>query len=534
MEASVPQKVQSLASRYAAIAPLRDQYLTRAHQCSKLTIPTLYPYDNERPKAKGQVADTSQPWQSVGSSGVNALTAKLVMTMLPANSPFFQFVMGAQEREELLGLDEQEQQQAAAAIEGRLQKMEYDVLEDIELSALRNNAFRAFKHLLIGGNYLLYVSDNIKGFPLDRFVVRRDGNGEWVELLVKEAISPLDLPEAWLKAAASDRAGELEKIEKGEDLEIFTVVKRAGKKAWVSWQEVLGQEVPKTRGRFTDDDNPWLVLRMISVDGEDYGRSYVEELYGDLKSAEDLSMSIVQGAMIAAQLRWLVKPSGVTDIEDLEEGQNGDYLPGNPEDVSAIRAEKGSDFAVASNTLVQVVTRLERAFLMHSSVQRSGERVTAHEISVMTQELEDTLGGYYALLGTEFQLPIVRLWVNRMQRQGKFPKVPKGAIRPKIITGVEALGRGQSLVRLRGFFQDVAGLAPILQGMPGKFSLDQVLSMLANGHGVDISGAIVPDAVLQAQAAEQQQQQQMAALAEKAAGPAAGALAQAATQPQET
>lgn len=531
MEPKAAPKQASLASRYAALTPYRDQFLSRAHQCSKLTIPTLYPYSNEQPRAKGQVADTAQPWQSVGSSGVNALTAKLVMALLPANAPFFQFVMGAKEREELLGLDEAAQQAAAAAIESKLQKMEYDVLEDIELSTLRNTAFRAFKHLLIGGNYAMSITDEIKGFPLDKFVVRRDGTGAWVEAIFKEAVSPLDLPEDWLRDVVKDRAADQEKIEKGEDLEIYTVVKRTGKNAWASWQEVLGIEIPKTRGRFTDETNPWIILRMVSVDGEDYGRSYVEELYGDLQSAEDLSKSLVQGAMIAAQLKWLVKPSGMTDIEDLEESHNGDYVPGNPEDVQAIRAEKGSDFGAAERTLVQVVSRLERAFLMHSSVQRNGERVTAHEISVMTQELEDTLGGYYALLGAEFQLPIVRLWVNRMTKAGRFPKTPKDAIRPKIITGVEALGRGQSLNRLRGFFQDVGSLAPILQGMPGKFQLDQILQMIANGHGVDISGALVPEEVLQAQQQEQMQQQQMAALAEKAAGPAAGALAQAATQP---
>jgi hypothetical protein len=525
---------ESLASRYTALSTNRNQFLRRAHECAKLTIPALYPHDSDRPRSKDQIATTSQPWQSIGSSGVNALTAKLVMALLPANAPFFQFVMGAKEREELLGLDENEQREAAAAIEARLQKMEYDVLEDIELSALRNNAFRAFKHLLVGGNYTLYVGDKIKGFPLDRYVVRRDGNDEVVELIVKEAVHPMDLPQAWLKDVARDRVSDQEKIEKGEELDIYTVLKRTGKNSWASWQEVLGQEVPKTRGRFTEENNPWLVLRMVSVDGEDYGRAYVEELFGDLKSAEDLSMSIVQGGMIAAMIKWLVKPSGMTDIDDLEESDNGDYVPGNPEDVGAVRVEKNADFAVAERVLIQVTNRLERAFLMHSSVQRSGERVTAHEISVMTQELEDTLGGYYALLGAEFQLPIVRLWTNRMQRQGRFPKVPKNSIRPKIITGVEALGRGQSLVRLRGFFQDVTQLGPILQTMPGKFSLDQIITMIANGHGVDVSAALVSDAELQLRAQQQQEQQQAAAIAERAAGPAAGALASAATQqPQE-
>lgn len=535
MEKPATVNQSTLSAEYTAMCTVRQPFLRRAHLCSKITIPALIPSDTDITE-RNQTLDLPQPWQSVGSSGVNTMSAKFVMTLLPSSVPFFQFVMGVAEREELLGLPEEKQAEFAAEIEARLQKMEQDVLEDIELSTLRSQAFSTFKHLLVGGNYVLYMApDDIKGFPLNRFVVRRDGSGNVTKLIVKEIVAQASLPEGWLEAATSGNVKHAKVVAEGKDLDIYTVVKRVSKKMWVSWQEVLGYEVPGTRGRFSDENNPWIVLRMISVDGEDYGRSYVEELYGDLKTAEDLSKAIAQGAMVSAELKWLVNPAGMTDIEDLEESEVGDYVPGRMDDVAALRAEKLADFRVAGETLSSVISRLERGFLMTSSVQRQAERVTAYEISVMSQEIEDTLGGYYSLLGQEFQLPIVRLWIAKMQREGKLKKFPKNSIRPKIITGVDALGRGQNLMRLNGLFQDLANVAIILQGPIGRyFRPTQIIMMMANGRGVNIEPALIPEEVIQQQDDQAQQQQQAADIAARAAGPAAGALAQAAAQPQAT
>lgn len=522
----------SLRSRYTSLATDRQPFLNRAYQCSRLTIPTLIPRETERTD-KNTIIDTPQPWQSIGAMGVNTLSAKLSMTLLPAQTPFYQLVMGAKEREELLGLEGDERAAMAAGIEAKLQRLEQDILEDLELSPLRPIVFNMFKHLLAAGNYALYADDEAKGFPMDRFVVVRDGSGNVLEGIVRETVSPMALPEEWLKKVSEGNQQAQDDIAKGKDLDIYTCVKRVGKNAWVTWQEVLDEEVPKTRGRYTNENNPWIFLRMIVVDGEDYGRSYVEELYGDLQSAEDLSKSIVQGGMIAAQCRWLVKPSGMTDIDDLEESNNGDFVPGQADDVQALRAEKLADFQHAANVLQTVTSRLERAFLMTASIQRQAERVTAHEISLMSQELEDTLGGYYTLLAREFQLPLIQRWVSKMQKEGRLPKFPKNSIRPKIVTGIDALGRGHNLQRLRGFFQDVLAYAQVKQGMGNKFSDDEVIQRLANGHGLDATGMVIPDEVIQQQQAEQQALMAQQAIAEKAAGPAAGALAQAATQPQQ-
>ena len=43
---------------------------------------------------------------------------------------------------------------------------------------------------------------------------------------------------------------------------------------------------PGSEGQYKKDLMPWIALRMVHLDGEDYGRSFVEEYLGDLKSLE--------------------------------------------------------------------------------------------------------------------------------------------------------------------------------------------------------------------------------------------------------
>ena len=69
--------------------------------------------------------------------------------------------------------------------------------------------------------------------------------------------------------------------------------------------------IPKTQGSFPVDKSPYIPLRFNRVDGEDYGRGYVEEYYGDLKSLEGLTRAIVEGSAAASKVLFMVAPNGI-------------------------------------------------------------------------------------------------------------------------------------------------------------------------------------------------------------------------------
>ena len=186
---------------------------------------------------------------------------------------------------------------------------------------------------------------------------------------------------------------------------------------------------------------------------------YVEEYIGDLRSLEALTRAIVEGSAASSKVLFLVRPNGTTKQATLAQAPNGAIVQGDANDVTTLQVQKYNDFRVAQETALRITERLQFAFLLNSAVQRNAERVTAEEVRYMAQELETALGGVYSILSQEFQLPLVKLLLARLERTGKMPKMPKDAVKPQIVTGIEALGRGQDLNKLSQFLQMLQPLA---------------------------------------------------------------------------
>ena len=173
------------------------------------------------------------------------------------------------------------------------------------------------------------------------------------------------------------------------------------------FQEVAGIEVPGSRGSYALDKNPFIPLRFSRIDGESYGRGFVEEYIGDLKSLEALQQAIVEGSAASAKVLFLVRPNGTTKARVLAESPNGAIVNGDANDVTTLQVQKSGDFSIAYQTIQAITERLSFAFLLNSSVQRQAERVTAEEVRYMAQELETALGGVYSILSQEFQMPLI-------------------------------------------------------------------------------------------------------------------------------
>jgi hypothetical protein len=160
---------------------------------------------------------------------------------------------------------------------------------------------------------------------------------------------------------------------------------------------------------------------------------------------------------------------------------------------------------VAANSAKSIEDRLSRAFLLNSSIQRNGERVTAEEIRYLAQELETGLGGVYSIMSQEFQLPLIKRLMAQMESQKRLPKLPKKLVKPKITTGIEALGRGNDADKLDGFIQGI-GVEFGPQVLAQFINVSEYLSRRATARGVDPKGLVKgQDEVNAAQAAAQKQ-----------------------------
>ena len=440
------------------------------------------------------------PFQGVGARGVNNLASKLLLALLPPNAPFFRlnidkYALAAE------GADAS----VLSEIEAGLQQVEDSVMDEISRETYRVAIHEALKHLIVAGNALIYMPDDggMRVFHLDRYCVERDAMGNTLYICTKETLSYMSL---------SDELKELVGVQgesADEAINLYTAVCRKSDH-WFVYQDINGIRIPSSEGKYKLDKNPFIPLRFTRVDGEDYGRGYVEEYLGDLQSLETLTQAIVEGSAAAAKVLFMVNPNGTTRARTLAESPNGAITQGNAQDVSVLQLNKFNDFRVAQETIREIKDRLGHAFLLTSGVVRQAERVTAEEIRMLSIELESALGGLYSLLSTELQMPMVNRLLVVMKKKKSLPELPKNVVNPVIITGVEALGRGNDLQKLDLF---LAGASQVVgaEAVAQFVNVSEYFKRRATSLGIKTQELIKSPEQMQQEAQEAQQAAMMQA-----------------------
>ena len=350
--------------RYNKLTSNRYQFLDTAVECSKLTLPYLISREDESQNHRVLVT----PWQSVGSKAVVTLAAKLMLALLPPQTTFFKL----QIKDDKLG--EEITPEIKSELDLSFSKMERTIMESIAASNDRVVVHQALKHLIVGGNALIFMGkEGLKHYPLNRYVVNRDGNGEVLEIITKESVSKELLN---MKNFEPDlNRVQDEGSQHTDEVDIYTHVKLDNGR-WRWHQECLGKIMDGTKGTAPKNASPWLVLRFNSCDGEDYGRGRVEEFLGDFRSLEALSQALVEGSAAAAKVVFLVSPSSTTKPQTLAQAGNGAIIQGRQEDVTVVTTGgKTADFATAANLAQQLERRIGEAFLQLNI--RQSERTTA-------------------------------------------------------------------------------------------------------------------------------------------------------------
>ena len=479
--------------RYSQLESGRTQFLDVAVEASELTLPYLVTRDDNY-KGKRTLL---QPFQSVGAKAVVTLSAKLMLAMLPPQTAFFKL----QIRDDKIG--EEIDPQTRSELDLSFSKIERNIMEYIAASSDRVVVHQALKHLIVSGNALIFMSkDGLKHYPLNRFVVNRDGNGNVLEIVTKEMI---DRKVLGLERQVPSKEANGDYSSDEDDAEVYTYVRLdEGSGRWLWHQEVDGQVLPGSRSTAPKNASPWLVLRFNTVDGEDYGRGRVEEFIGDLRSLNGLAQALVEGASVASKVIFLVSPSATTKPGTLAKAGNGAIIQGRPEDVGVVQVGKTADFATAANLSTQIEKRILEAFLVMNV--RQAERVTAEEVRLTQLELEQSLGGLFSLLTVEFLIPYLNRILLVMQRGNQIPRLPKDLVRPKIVAGVNALGRGQDQQALTQFIGTIAQtLGP--EALQRFIDPTEAIKRLAAAQGIDVLNLVKSPETMEA---EMQQQQAMA------------------------
>ena len=486
--------------RYDALSSERSQFLNVATQATRLTLPGLVREEEDHSGAKNLIT----PWQSVGAKGVVTLAAKLMLSLVPPNVSFFKLQL-----DDAFLKEGGFPPEAKSELDLSFAKIERTILESIGASSDRVVVHQALKHLIVAGNALIFMGkDGLKMFPLNRFVLERDGNGNVIEIVTKERVNYKliegQVPDEILMKKRDSVVDDSTSPTR-EDCDIYTHITRENNR-FIWHQEVYDYVIPTSKGKAPIDATPWLPLRFNTVDGEVYGRGRVEEFMGDLKSLEALSQALVEGSAAAAKVVFTVSPSSTTKASTLATAGNGAIIQGRPDDIGVVQVGKTADFKTAFEMSTQLERRLSEAFLIMNV--RDSERTTAEEVRMTQMELEQQLGGLFSLLTVEFLVPYLNRKLNVFQKTGEIPRLPKRLVKPTIVAGINALGRGQDRESLAAFLTTITQtMGP--EAMLQFINPEEVIKRLAAAQGIDVLNLVksMQEVQQERQAAQQQVQE---------------------------
>lgn len=317
---------QGAKKTYERLKNDRQPYVDRAVDCAKVTIPSLFPKETDDKSTKYQT-----PYQSVGARGLNNLASKLILALMPPNSPFFRLGLSDDILAEYMA---QGQEDTKAQVEQALMQIENRIMKYIEANQIRVTVLEALKQGIVAGNALLFLppkEGGIKLYRLQDYVIQRDGLGNVIQLITVDKVAYSTLEPAVRNIIKTEKKPE-------DSIPIYTHVCRSGDQ-FIAYQEVEDTPIQGSQQSYPVIKTPYLPIRMVKVDGESYGRSFVEEYLGDLNSLENLSKAIFKMSTIATNVYFLVNPNGVTRAKKLENATSGDFIAGRIEDIGVLQLE---------------------------------------------------------------------------------------------------------------------------------------------------------------------------------------------------
>ena len=435
-----------VADRFSELDTRRRSKLDRSRACAQLTIPSLMPPENW-----SEEYELPQPFSSVGSRGVTALASRMLSALIPLNDlPFFTFGLSTGVSPDI-------------DTSNLLNSLSMQVYDKIKSKNIRESFFQALQSLIVVGDVAVKIEEDftIRCVRFDHYVAIRDVVGDLVEFIHLEFVPdetplPVNSQEAW-GSGLWNRNGF-------KTIFCRYVLDEAGN--WHGRKE-------DSEGELVDEGVfavfPYAVLRWNSVISENYGRSKCEEVFGDLKTLEAYTESLINGMAAASTFFMGVSPTGVTELSDLASAQNGEWVAARQEDLYVLSPAQTMNPQIQQTQASVDMMRKEigEAFLMNRGSIRNAERVTATEVRMIGQELEQVLGGAFSAIAKDLLIPIIKRTLYLMVETGDIDERlagdffdEAGRLTLDIVTGLQALSRDTELQKLMQMGEMVRNLPP--------------------------------------------------------------------------
>ena len=496
---------ESLQQRWNTLDSQRGEFKTRCEEYASWTLPYIFsPEHFENTELQG-------PTDSIGARATNHLSNKIVQTLFLPQSPFFRITVTQATKDDLVERSGEEgATEALAKVEQALANAERAAISLMDKSGYRTAATLATKSLIITGNSLIFYPEKgkVQVYNLRDYCVVRDLDGVPIEIMTKDCKAFETFSEE-VQDKLRERRGERKKGAQ-EKVHIYTQIKLNNDGKY-HVKQAADDVMLDTKASYPKEVLPWTVLSWNLVRGENYGRGLVEDFSGAFHSIAVLTNALVTGAAIAADIKFLVDPASMLDVEELNKAKSGTYHIGKEGDITCPQLMKQLDFQLAQALMERFEREISQAFLMAQGTTRNAERVTALEIRRDALELEQSLGGIYSHLAEEWQEPAARILLDRIDFN-----LNGDVFSAQIVTGMDTLARTGDLDNIQMFFQDLAMINNIPEEYRGVIDPFKMVQVVGTARGVDYLKFMKSQGQVQQEQQQMMQQQQQMVAAEGA------------------
>lgn len=464
--------------------------------------------------AGGTTQQVERDFQEMGALLVNNLASKLASLLFPSSRPFYKIKLSDALKKAALEAGKKDMDLATG-----LSKLEMESCQQLFLNASYEQLVMAVKHLIVTGNVLLFRDSTKKSthaYGLRSFGIRRDGRGNMMDCVLREYTSFDSLPSTIQMILATKFRSKYTSMQtKYNKVALYTRIERVvapnGNVMFRVSQEADDVPVGES-GTYPEHLCPWQAPTWSLVAGENYGRGLVEDYAGGFAKLSDSSHSSTLYGIEMSKVLHLVAPGLGANIDALQQAENGEYVQGSKEAVTAYEGGDANKFQQMEAAIATTFGRLARAF-MYKANTRDAERVTAFELKQDALEAENTLGGVYSSLSAVMQIPLAHVLLLEVNPESLEGIVTKN-LKLDIIAGIPALGRQADVQNLAAASQEAAAIVPVLKQLSPKVDVDKLLAVIFAAHSIDPATVYMDQdqitAMEEAQAQQQQGQAQIA------------------------
>ena len=533
MELKATKQERSLHNRWEQLSSVGDK-TTILNNCEKYaswTLPYLFPEDN-----LSKSVELPIEIDSIGAQGVNHLSNRIISTLFPARSLFFRLridqemrdlieaammeASGGQASQETLKAQLETQLAEAQKV---LTKAENRAQDRLKMVQYRPQAIHAMKLLIVTGNALIFHPEDdtpIQVYSIRNYSIVRDCSGTPVEIMTretrayatfnKEVQDALKNDDAFkrLQQHSTDGHNHSKGYHDDTEVTIYTQILLEDDGKYHVRQHADDVPLP-TRATYTKSKLRWIPLTWNLIQGEDYGRGLVGDFGGAFHALSVLNSALLNTAAIMGDIKFLVDPASLVDVERMQNSPSGSYHVGKPTDVGTPQLNLAQNYQILEGGIARYEKQIAQAFMLTQQLTRQAERVTATEITRDVDELEASNAGIYSQYAAGWQHQTAGILLDDIDFDG----VGDG-IEPDVITGMDNLSRAGEAQNMRLFLTDVAMLNTVPEDVRRGIKVNRFLGKMGDLHKVDYESWVMTDdelaAAQQAENVAAMQQQQAA------------------------